>query len=98
MAAAWFLALTVLNIFAGGALRGTLFYAVPVAFAAWRDLRLGFVFAVVGVVSAWAGGSIPQPGVVEPAWIEGLWAFLKLGAVSVVTRLALHRLEKRRLS
>jgi hypothetical protein len=47
-------------------------YAVPVAFAAWRGVHLGFVFAAVGALSAWAGGAIPQPGLMEPIWIEGL--------------------------
>ena len=94
-AAAWFLALTLLNISAGGGLRGTIFYAVPVVFAAWHDLRLGFVFAAVGALSAWAGGSIPQPGIEEPVWIEGSWAFLKLSAVAIGTRMALRQLGRR---
>ena len=94
--AAWFVALTILNVAAGGSLRGTILYAAPVAFASWHDLRLGFLFAAVGALSAWAGGSIPQPGVEEAVWIEGLWAFLKLSAVAAGTRLALHQLGKRR--
>jgi hypothetical protein len=61
IAAAWFLALTLLNVFAGGSLRGTIFYAVPVVIAAWHDLRLGFVFAAVAALSAWAGDFIPHP-------------------------------------
>lgn len=96
IAAAWFLALTILNLLADGSLRGTIFFAAPVAFVAWHDLRLGFVFAAVGALSAWAGGSIPQPGVEEPVWVEGLWAFLKLSALAVGTRLVLHQLEKPR--
>jgi hypothetical protein len=95
IAAAWFLALTILNVSAGGSLRGTIFYAVPVAFAAWQDLRLGFVFAAVGALSAWAGGSIPHPGIEEPVWIEGSWAFLKLSVVAIGTRIALRQLGKR---
>ena len=95
IATAWLLALTLLNVFAGGSLRGTIFFAVPVAFAAWHDLRLGFVFAAVGALSAWAGGSIPQPGIEEPVWIEGSWAFLKLSAVAVGSRMALGQLGRR---
>lgn len=95
VASAWFLVLTMLNVIAGGSLRGTIFYAVPVAFAAWHDLRLGFVFAAVGALSAWAGGSIPQPGVEEPVWIEGLWAFLKLSAAAAATRIAFQQFGKR---
>lgn len=94
-AAAWFLVLTLLNIMAGGSLRGTIYYVVPVAFAAWYDLRLGFAFAAVGALSAWVGGSIPQPGLDEPGWVEGSWAFLKLSAAAVGTRLALRHLGKR---
>jgi hypothetical protein len=96
VAAAWFLVLTILNVSAGGSLRGTIFYAVPVVFAAWHDLRLGFVFAAVGALSAWAGGSIPHPGIDEPVWIEGSWAFLKLSAVAIGTRIALRQLDRRR--
>jgi len=95
IAAVWFLALTMMNVAAGGSLRGTILYAVPVAFASWHDLRLGFVFAAVGALSAWAGGSIPQLGGVEPVWVEGLWAFLKLSAVAAGTRIAIHHLGKR---
>ena len=95
IAAAWFLVLTILNVLAGGSLRGTIFYAVPVAFAAWYDLRLGFAFAAVGALSAWAGGSIPHPGLEEPVWIEASWAFLKLSAVAIGTRIALRQLGKR---
>jgi hypothetical protein len=94
MAAAWFVVLTLLNIGTGGHLRGTILYAVPVAFAAWHDLRLGFVFAAVGALSAWVGGSIPQPGLLEPVWTEGLFAFLRLSAVAVGTRIALRELAK----
>lgn len=96
IAAAWFLILTSLNITAGGSLRATTLYAVPVVLAAWHGIRLGFVFAAVGALSAWAGGSIPHPGVDEPLWIEGLWAFLKLCAIAVGTRIALIRLRSRR--
>ncbi|MBE0546147.1 MAG: hypothetical protein IH627_00510 [Rubrivivax sp.] len=95
IAAVWFVVLTILNVFAGGRLRGTIFYAVPVAFAAWYDLRLGFVFAAVGALSAWAGGSIPRPGFEDPVWIEGSWAFLKLSAAAIGTRIALRQLGKR---
>jgi hypothetical protein len=91
IAAAWFVVLTLLNLSSGGQLRGTILYAVPVAFAAWHDLRLGFGFGAVGALSAWAGGSIPQPGLLEPVWIEGLFAFLKLSAVAVATRIALAK-------
>jgi hypothetical protein len=96
IAAAWFVVLTLLNISSGGHLRGTILYAVPVAFVAWHELRLGFVFGAVGALSAWVGGSIPQPGLLEPVWIEGLFAFLKLSVVAVGTRIALHQLAKRR--
>ena len=65
IAAAWFLALKLLNITASGSLRGTNLYAVLVAFAAWHGVRRGFLFAAVGALSAWAGGSIPQPGLLE---------------------------------
>jgi hypothetical protein len=94
--AGWFMALTLLNVSSGGSLRGTIFYAVPVVFAAWHDRSLGFVFAAVGALSAWAGGSIPQPGIDEPVWIEGSWAFLKLSAVAIGTRMALRQMGKRR--
>jgi hypothetical protein len=30
---------------------------------------------------------LTQPGVVEPVWMEGSWAFLKLSAVVVATRM-----------
>jgi hypothetical protein len=70
IAVAWFLILTLLNITAGGSFRATTLYAVPVVFAAWHGTRLGFVFAAVGVLSAWAGGAIPHPGLDEPLWIE----------------------------
>jgi hypothetical protein len=96
IAAAWFLILTLLNITAGGSLRATTLYAVPVVFAARHGIRLGFVFAAVGALSAWAGGSIPHPGLDEPLWIEGLWAFLKLSAIAVGTRIALHQVRSRR--
>ncbi len=88
VASAWLLVLTMLNVMAGGTVRQTIFFAVPVAFAAWHDLRLGLVFAAVGALSAWAGGSIPEPGLQEPVWIEGFYAFLKLGAVAALTRMA----------
>jgi hypothetical protein len=96
VAAAWLLALTLLNLASGGSLRGTILYAVPVAFAAWRGVHLGFVFAAVAALSAWAGGAIPQPGLMEPIWIEGLWAFLKLSAIAVGTRIFFHQLRSRR--
>lgn len=89
-AAAWYLALTILNVIAGGSLRATALYAVPVVFTAWHGIHLGFVFAAVGALSAWAGGSIPHPGLDEPLWIEGIWAFLKLSAIAVGTRIALR--------
>ena len=89
--AAWFLVLTMLNQSAGGSLRGTIFYAVPIVFAAWHDVRLGFLFAAVGALSAWAGGSIPQPGVDEPVWVEGLYAFLTLSAAAAGTRFAMRQ-------
>jgi hypothetical protein len=95
IAAAWFLALTLLNVSAGGSLRGTVFYAVHVVFAAWHDLRLGFVSAAIGALSAWAGGSIPHPGIDEPVWIEGSWAFFKLSVMAIGTRIALRQLGKR---
>ena len=69
--------------------------AAGVVFAAWHGVRLGFVFAAVGALSAWAGGSIPHPGLEEPLWIEGLRAFLKLSAIAVGTRIALHQVRNR---
>jgi hypothetical protein len=32
----------------------------------------------------------------EPIWIEGLWAFLKLSAIAVGTRIFFHQLRNRR--
>lgn len=74
VAAAWFTVLTALNLVVGGNIRASLIYAVPVAIAGWYSLRLGFVFAAVGALSAWAGGAIPQPQAADPLWIEGMWA------------------------
>jgi len=83
IALAWLLVLTALNVAAGGRLRGTLLYAFPVALTAWANWRLGFVFAAIGTLSAWAGSAIPQHGLDEPLWIEGMWAFAKLSAVAL---------------
>ena len=55
VASAWLLALTMLNVLAGGTVRQTIFFAVPVAFAAWHDLRLGLVFAAVGATGRATG-------------------------------------------
>jgi hypothetical protein len=84
-----------LNVIAGGSLRATALYAVPVVFAARHGIHLGFVFSAVGARSAWAGGSIPHPGLEEPLWIEGIWAFLKLSAVAVGTRIAMRQVRNR---
>jgi hypothetical protein len=84
VASAWLLALTALNLADGGHLRGTVLYAVPVAITAWQSWRLGFLFAAVGMLSALAGGAIPQPQAVEPLWAEGMWAFSKLSAVALI--------------
>jgi hypothetical protein len=83
IAAAWLLLLTALNLAAGGILRGTLLYAFPVALTACVSWRLGFLFAAIGTLSAWAGGAIPQPLLVEPLWVEGMWAFSRLSAVAL---------------
>ena len=83
IAATWLLALTALNLVVGGGIRGTLFYAVPVAMTAWYNLRMGFVFAAFGALSAWAGGAIPHPQAVDPLWMEGMWAFLKLSSIAL---------------
>lgn len=83
IALAWLLALTVLNVAAGGSLRGTLLYAFPVGLTACVNWRLGFVFAAIGTLSAWAGGAIPQHLLDEPLWIEGMWAFFRLSAVAL---------------
>ena len=53
------------------------------------------LFAAVGALSAWAGGSIPEPGLREPVWIEGFYAFLKLGAVAALTRMASQHFGQR---
>ena len=50
---------------------------------AWQSTRLGFVFSGISALCAWLGGSIPSPLVVEPVWIEGLWAFFKLSVIAV---------------
>lgn len=83
IALAWLLVLTALNVAAGGRLRGTLLYALPVVLTACVNCRLGFLFAAIGTLSAWAGGAIPQPLLDEPLWVEGMWAFSKLSAVAL---------------
>ena len=95
VSAVWLFVLTLLNIAAGGDIRATVAYAVPIALTAWHDVRLGFMFAAIGALCAWAGGAIPAPGVDEPLLIEGLWAFLRLSAVAVVTRMAAQVLRRR---
>lgn len=84
VAAVWLLGLTVTNLEAGGTVRGTLFYALPVILTAWRRLDAGFFFAGASTLSAWASGALsPQPALPEPIWIEGMWAFLKLSAIAL---------------
>lgn len=72
-----------MNLACHGTLRSTILYAVPVAIAAWHSTRLGFVFSGLGALCAWVGGAIPSSSVVEPIWVEGLWAFFKLSVVAM---------------
>jgi hypothetical protein len=88
IAAAWLVTLTILNLALGGTMRGTLFYALPVAIAAWHSLEAGFAFAGVAALSAWAGGAIAYPQAADPLWIGGMWAFLKMSAVALGARFA----------
>lgn len=88
ISAAWLVTLTILNLALGGTIRCTLFYALPVAIAAWHSLQAGFAFAGVAALSAWAGGAIANAQAADPLWIGGMWAFLKLSAVALGARFA----------
>jgi len=77
-ALSWLIALTVLNDVSGGALRSTILFAVPVFATGWQSWRLGLVFAALGLLSAVAGGAMPEPGSPAPPEIDALVAFAKL--------------------
>jgi len=83
-AAVWLAGLTATNLSPDGAVRGTLFYAVPVLITAWRRLDAGFLFAGVSTLSAWFSGAMAHPpAMMELVWMEGLWVFLKLSAIAL---------------
>jgi len=92
----WLLALTVLNVQTGGALRSTILFAVPVAIVAWTSWQQGFLFAAIAVVAARYGGAMPEPGSTSPLWLDGLLAFLKLSIDAVVVN-AWGRRRRRRV-
>ena len=91
----WLLALTIVNVQTGGAHRSTILFAVPVAAVAWRDVRLGFLFAALAVVAARFSGAMPEPGSPSPLWLDGLLAFVKLSVDAVVVN-AWGRRHRRR--
>jgi len=81
----WLAVLTLMDVALNGAMRSTLLYAMPVALVAWGSLIAGFLFAALSAWCAWAGGAIPSPHVVEPVWVEGMWAFAKLSVIAIGT-------------
>jgi hypothetical protein len=92
----WLLALTMVNVQTGGALRHTVLFAIPVAVVAWSDWRLGFLFAALAVGAAKFGNAMPEPGSPGPGWLDGGLAFIKLsidGAVASAwgRRMRMHR-------
>jgi uncharacterized membrane protein len=89
IAVAWFAVLTALNLAFDGKINYILFFALPVAIAAWHCLGAGFFFAGVGLFSAAISGVIPLSDASEPLWIECMWPFLKLSAVALGVRLGL---------
>jgi len=91
----WLLALTILNVQSGGAWRSTALFAIPVALVAWRNWRLGFLFAAIAVIAAKYGGAMPEPGSPDPLWLDGLLAFAKLSVDAVVVN-AWGRRHRRR--
>ena len=80
----WLLVLTILNVQTAGSFRATFLFAVPVAIVAWRNWRLGFVFAALSVIAAKFGGAMPEPGSTSPLWLDGMLAFVKLSIDAVV--------------
>lgn len=80
----WLLALTILNVQTRGAFRPTILFAIPVAIVSWHDCQLGLVFAALSIVAARFGSAIPEPGSPGPLWLDGTFAFLKLGIDAVV--------------
>ena len=84
LASLWLLVLTVLNVQTGGSWRSTVLFAVPVAIVAWRDWRLGFVFAAIAVIAAKYGAAMPEPGSTSPLWLDAMMAFLKLSVDALV--------------
>ncbi len=80
----WLLVLTILNVQTAGSFRATFLFAVPVAIVAWRNWRLGFVFAALSVIAAKFGGAMPEPGSTSPPWLDAMLAFIKLSIDAVV--------------
>lgn len=91
VAVTWLLILTSVNIEAGGTLKWTALYAIPVVLAAWHSLRFGFVFAGLGAMSAWIGGALPHPIEMQAHGIGLMWAFVKLSAVALGTRIVIGK-------
>jgi len=95
LALLWLLGLTIVNVQTGGAWRSTWLFAIPVAMVAWRDWRLGFLFAALAVLAAKYGGAMPEPGSTTPLWLDGLIAFAKLSVDASVVN-AWGRRQRRR--
>ncbi len=87
----WIAVLCLFDVALGGSLRHTLYYAIPVALSARQGLNWSFVTAGLATLGAWLGGTIPSPGLHDPAWVEGLWAFFKLSTIAVCARLFVKR-------
>ena len=91
----WLLALTIVNVQAGGSFRSTILFAIPVAAVSWNEWSLGFLFAALSVLAARFGGAMPEPGSPSPLWLDAMLAFIKLSIDAAVVNAWGRRYRRR---